>query len=284
MTTTTPRPVAFCDSCNQGHADQLVLGDGQTERARICPDCVQELKQLLGSVPELLRDLDVALSRQSRIGTPSGRKGHERPLPYDPAASEATAVLLAHTITRWALDVWRHARMIPGQGWGATRPPDNPVVYLVAVLDRIRTRRYAATMLDEIRAAVTNAREVIDLSKDYLEAGTCPTCSARLLARPGDVQITCRRCGARWGVQERRSVMLADAEGRWLTATQCERLVDVFLRHGTTDRIRKRVPAGSVRGWASKGLIEPRGLNEQGSPLYRLGDVLDRALVALAAA
>lgn len=275
MTSTpTARAVYYCEAC------QL----GTSSNATICPSCVDELKQLLGDVPALLRELNVALSRQSRIGTRSGgRKGSEAPLPFDPAASEAADVLLAGTITRWALDIWRYAREIPGQTWARPNPPKDPVAYLLSVVDEVKTRHYAAELLDEVRAAVQNAREAIDLSKDYLEAGTCPTCSTRLLARPGDVQIECRRCGATYDVFSRRSAMLADAEDRLLTAKECERLVDVLLRHGESERIRKRIPAGSVRGWASRGELEAIGVDLEGRPTYRFGDVLDKALGLLAA-
>lgn len=35
-----------------------------------------------------------------------------------------------------------------------------------------------------------------------------------------------------------------------------------------------RIPAATVRGWASKGLLEKR-CKADGSPVYRLGDVFD---------
>lgn len=275
MTTQTARPVYFCQACQHG----------TSSNATICPNCVDELKQLLGDVRALLRELNVALSRQSRIGPRlPGGKGSEAPLPFDLAASEAADVLLAHTITRWALDIWRHGRQTPGQTWARSEAPKDPVAYLLSVVDLVKGQNYAAVMLDEIRAAVQNARETIDLSKDYLEAGACPTCSARLLARPGDVQIECRRCGATYDVGDRRLAMLADAEDRLLTAKECERLVDVLLRHGESDRVRKRIPAGSVRGWASRGELEAVGVDLEGRPTYRFGDVLDKALGVLVTA
>lgn len=274
MSQTFARAVNYCQAC------QL----GTSSNATICPSCIDELKQLLGDVRALLLELNVALSRQSRLGaTTGGRKGSEAPLPYDPAASEAADVLLGQTIARWALDIWRHGRGVEGQSWARSEPPKDLVAYLLSVVDVIATRNYAAALLDEVRAAVVNARETIDLSKDYLEAGACPMCATRLLARPGDGQIECRRCGATYDVAERRSAMLADAEERLLTARECERLVDVLLRHGESERVRKRVPAGSVRGWASKGEIEPQGLDLEGRPTYRFGDVLDKALGSLAA-
>lgn len=261
--------VRMCDSCKLPNA---------VDHALICLACTELLRKLLVSVPDALGELDTSLTRQTRIGAGSGgRRGSERPLPYDVAASEAADVLLAQTVTRWALDVWRGT-----ESPLKTNPPDSPVDYLLGRLDVIRFRGYAAAMLDEVQLALDNAWATVDIAADYLEAGLCD-CGTRLVARPDQPLVECRSCARSYDVLSRRAEMVRSAENRLLQAKEVERLVDVFLRIGENDRIRKRIPAGSVRGWASKGDIEIQGFAADGrSPVYRVGDVFDRAFRELA--
>lgn len=49
-----------------------------------------------------------------------------------------------------------------------------------------------------------------------------------------------------------------------------EAVIDIpAIRHLMPD-----LPAGTVRWWASLGLLDPRGTDQRGRRLYRLGDVI----------
>lgn len=256
--------VPTCSYCQIPHGDN----------ATICPDCTELLRALLRQIPMLLVELETSLTRQSRIGRQDGmpRGAGERPLPFSPEASEATDVLLAHTITRWALDVWRVF-----ESPLTSKPPTDPTQFLLDRVDAIKKRPWAGALLDEVQAAVDNAWGVVDLAGEYMEAGTC-SCGTRLAACPDQPTLTCRGCGEVYDVFERREAMVTEVEEKLLPAKQIERLVDILLRIGAAERIRKRVPSGTVRGWASKGEIEVRGFDADGrTPTYRVGEVFDRA-------
>src|SRR3954469_11779790 len=66
-------PVATCDRPRPGNA-------------HICGACAGQLERDLGDIPGLVDQLDVTLSRQASGGAGGGS---ERPLPFDPRASEA---------------------------------------------------------------------------------------------------------------------------------------------------------------------------------------------------
>lgn len=259
------RKIPTCSYCHIPHADH----------AEICLDCTALLRSLLGDSRRALLELETTLTRQARIGQQNGRggKGSSWPLPFSPEASEAADVLLAGTITRWALDIWR-ASESPLK----SRPPADPIGYIADRVEAIRFRGYAAALLDELQAALDNAWATVDLPAEYLEAGQCDQCSTRLVGRPDQATVTCGTCGAGYDIADRQAQMVISAEAKLMPAKQIERLVDIFLRTGLTDRITKRIPSGSVRGWASKGDLIQRGLDADGkTPTYRVGDVFDRA-------
>lgn len=252
-----------CDHCEAVH----------TDNAAICLACTDRLRGILEQARHALVELDVSLSRQARIGQNVGRRpsGDDR-LPYNVEASEATDFLLAQTITRWALDYWRAT-----ESPLASTPPDDPIAYILERLGQIRFRRFAVSMLEQIEAANAHAWRTVDLAEEYLEAGSCD-CGRRLRAHP-DVEVVVCVCGQRHDVSLRREQMVAFVESLCLPAKQIERFVDLFLRLGATERIRKRIPSGSVRGWASKGEVRQRGFSplDGRTPIYRVGDVFDRA-------
>ena len=263
--------IRTCDFCHLPNS---------ADHAAIDPACTELLRGLLGNVRAALDELTTSLTRQTRIGAGSGgRKGSERPLPFDLAASEAADALLARTVTRWAMDIWR-ATQSPLK----TIPPTDPIAYLLARVDQIRFRGYAVTLMLELQAALDAAWATVDIAAEYVEAGLCDHCGSRLRAHPIDLMITCQ-CGKTYDVYSKRQRLVAEAEDRWLTAKEIERLVDVFLRTGASEKVKRRIPSGSVRAWASRGEIEMRGFGADGrSPVYRLGDVFERAYRELVAA
>jgi hypothetical protein len=169
--------------------------------------CTEKLERLLAEVSGLVRELDVTLSRQAKIGG-AGKSGkgwaHEK-LPLNLGAVEA-ADNLGNVLTTWARDVsghqWSHsvgairvyrnpASRYRGPlcfghcwhescGWMTTfdnLPVDPPAMQaatqLLATIDAIRRHPAVNELLDEITDAVQQARRAIDRPSERVYVGPC---------------------------------------------------------------------------------------------------------------
>jgi hypothetical protein len=236
--------------------------------------CPADLVRLLRRSKGVLKDLDVTLSRQDRIGGPSlgGRtKKATQPLPYNVIASEAADVLLAQTISRWAIII--HTAT---SGW-LTASPGDPFAFLENHASVICKRGFHTGLVDEIAASLANAEDALDGAKQWLEAGRCETCNTRMAGKPDAAMVICRGCGMAYDIKERQLRMLADAEEQLVTATDAERLV-AMLYAANQHRIKSdRLPKGTISSWYSRGQIVAMGKDATGRPTFRFGDILDKA-------
>lgn len=243
--------------------------------------CAGELRAMLVKARRVLRDLDVTLSRQDRIGGPSisneikRTKKVNQPLPYSVIASEAADVLLAQTVTRWVALIHRATA-----GWTAPMPVD-PFAWLDEKADAICRRGFHPGLLEEVAAGLANAEDALDGAKAWLECGSCETCGQRMAGKPDRGHVECRSCGAVYDVAERRVRMLADAESRQVTATEAVRLVGL-LYAGNEERVHSdHLHRATVAKWYSRGDLSSGGNDVDGHPTFRFGDVLDRAFRSL---
>ncbi len=95
---------------------------------------------------------------------------------------------------------------------------------------------------------------------------TLVPCGTDLYAMPGDTQVTCPACGARYDVAERRAWLLDAAEDRLATTTEIARAITTLAGQDlTTERLRQ---------WAARGRLTVRARTPDDRPLYRVGDVL----------
>src|SRR5690606_2984507 len=86
---------------------------------------------------------------------------------------------------------------------------------------------------------------------------------AHLHARIDAEQTTCRECGARHDVAERRAWLAETVRGYSYTASEIEQAYGI--------------KAGTIRQWAHRGRIVATGTTAEGWPVYPLGAVLDLA-------
>lgn len=276
--------------------------------ATICPACAYRLTDALTDVTGprgLAYDLDVTLTRQARLGDRTGSRPTEvdkdvdddgrqwpgtlRPtaMPYDARASEVAAHLKG-VLAGWARVVAEetgvyadtnrrgigpicrrcdHAscRAIPA----IPEPPDTLAGLAAWLQPRVGWLRHhaaAAEAHDEIVEAVRAARRVIDRPADRLYAGPCDECGGDLYARPGALAVECRPCELVYEVEARRAWLLAALEEHLATTIEISRALTSLAQPVT--------PA-AIRGYAHRGQLIPRGVNDRRHPLYRLGDVLD---------
>jgi hypothetical protein len=232
----------------------------------MCGACRAELARALASVPEVLGDLDVTLSRQtSRMGR--GGHGSTVPLAFDERASEA-AYGLRSALVGWV----RVLQEAHAEEW----PDDTPqsmAAWLSARLTRLVRHPAAPEAHEEITDAVRQAQRVTDRAPERQFAGRC-ACGAALYARPGAGRVQCRDCDAdAVDVAAQRDAMLGQITDRLVTATQA---ADILTR------LAAPLKAELVRQWGARGRLIAHGHDPAGHPLYRVSDVRDLLVEKLA--
>lgn len=230
------------------------------DMAYACPGCATQYDQDLAATPGLLDDLEVSAARLSRTGTRAGRSTGGSALPVDLHAAGLHAEL-ANTVTTWARHV-AEERGMPG----LTGTPAAAAEWLRGNLEWIRHRPESAEMIDQVADLVRRARRTIDLPPDRWYAGPCHQCGQDLSARPGAADVTCRPCDLVWPAAERRQWLLDAARDTMATAALISQALSI---------LDAPITASMVRNYAARGRIVSGGVDRQGRPLYRVGDVLD---------
>jgi hypothetical protein len=247
----------------------------------ICGACLADLERALGSAGALAAELQVTFARQARLGSGAGRRSAERPLPYDGRASRL-ALRLRTELVGWARVLAEHApEPLPGPVCVAcrhrscrairkTRMPADTIgataAWLLLHLDEIRQHEAAAEMVANITALTRSAERLIDRPADRVYSGPCDVCGDDLFGRLDAAEVACRGCGARYDVAARRQWLLAEAEDVLAGAALISR---ALTRLGSEVRVER------VRQWASRGQLAAHGVDANGRPLYRVGDVID---------
>lgn len=227
----------------------------------LCGGCQAELGRALEAVPDLVRELDTTLSRQTSRTTAG--KASVVPLPYDPRASEAGWVLRS-ALVGW-VRVLQEAR---GEPW----PPDTlpgMAVWLSERLQRLVRHPAAPEAHGEICEAVRAAQRVTDRPAERQFAGRCPGCGSALYGKPGAAAVQCRAEGCDADpvdVAVQWDAMLDQMQDQLVTATMA---ADILTRLAAPLR------ADLVRKWAERDRLIAHGHDQHGHPLYRVSDVRD---------
>lgn len=254
-----------------------VCGAPTGDSAYLCITDTDELRRNLGDVTAIVDDLDFALTRQSVFSDKLGRSNGQ-PLPFDLRASEA-AWVLRNTLAGWARLVAEergldgpqsNAAAITGRSVGGWTPSPSLTAQIAAWLlgqvEWIRHHPAADEAFDEIRSAVREARRVTDRPADRWYAGPCQLCRTDLYVKAGKRDVACPECEATYDVAERREWLRAAVEDVLATTTEISRAL-------TTLDV--PITASSIRGYVHRKRLEVKAIDQGGSPLYRVGDVLD---------
>lgn len=152
---------------------------------------------------------------------------------------------------------------------GIKAPIDGrPLSWLTEHVQSFRTWGEARDLYVVLGRHIAALTRSIDVPADRVYVGECDHCGNRLMAVDEADTVTCRRCHAGYDVADRRAALIDHAREVTLTATACARLLSAY---GLP------VKAPTVRQWAKRGGLVARGVDEAGDPVYRLGDVADRA-------
>ncbi|GAA4928844.1 hypothetical protein GCM10023224_05210 [Streptomonospora halophila] len=148
------------------------------DNAYTCTRCAETLSAALheitgdGRTHGLAEDLDIALAKQGTKPERDGArtKASEAPLPIDVRASEAAGVL-RNTLATWVRVVHEdQPKPLPADTLPAMAS------WLLPLCGWLRGRDYGPECIDEITAAVTQARRAVDLRVRRIPIPTpCPT-------------------------------------------------------------------------------------------------------------
>lgn len=242
-----------CPACDGPQVDGL-LCEGVYANGRDT-SCTHYLRRDLIAAADLPADLDIATSRQARIGGGKAGKGsaHER-WPYNPDAVVA-ADRLRNALTTWARDV-------------APAEDGDPAAVLLAHVNDIRKHPAAAELVSDIGDAVRRARWAIDRPAERLYLGTCLyeedglTCHAEIWASMDAESVVCTQCEITHEVSERRRWLLAQAADLICTVREASSYL------GEVGGI--PVTQASIKGYLHRKRLAYR----PGSSMIRLGDLL----------
>lgn len=210
----------------------------EQQQSLLCHSCTTLIERDLRSVPALSEDLDIALSRQARIGTggKAGKGGAHTRWPINTGAA-AAAWDLQQVLTIWAREL--------------SKTPVATTVHASHVLllhiNEIRRHPDVDHMVEKITQAITKARHTIDRPQDRVFVGPCMyadpdtdiTCLADIYARPAASHAACKVCGITHDVAERRAWLLEQASDRLFTVREASQMLgDVGGIRVTESRIR----------------------------------------------
>jgi hypothetical protein len=219
---------AVCPSCGCHQPESL-----------LCHDCTTSVETMLAAAPQLIDQLDIAVSKQARLTTTS-------------KAGQGTA--REQSPINFGAMVARDALLVELAVWGDDIPA-------------IRKHPQAAEIVSGIGRAVKDAYRAIDRMADRQYLGQClatedgAVCHAEIWVKPGAHQVRCTQCETVHDVSERRASLLEQAAGMLVTVREASRYV------GEIGQI--RVTEASIRGYLHRGRIGYR----QGT-MIRLGDLL----------
>lgn len=227
--------------------------------ATVCQSCSDRLAAALGDVPALADEIEVTVTRQSRMADrKDGPRSATRPLVFDMDASIMRDAL-RNTLSTWIREITYDGETLPSDTIGGMAR----WLLVPRRLERIRHHPAAGEAVDEITACVRTAEHNVMGPSLRWYAGPCD-CGLDLYVVPSAALVRCRSCGTEYDVAARRDWLLETAEDTLAHAALIAQALTVLESPVKVDRIYK---------WAERGRIADRGVDPRGRPLYRVGDV-----------
>jgi hypothetical protein len=230
----------------------------------VCAGCERAVREGLRELPGLYEDL--------LQPTRPGRGGKVRLAGHEPPLVRADEPRRAREAIRNCLVTWC---LVLAEDFGVGYPADTveAMCHTVGVqAGRLLATEHADQLHHDVTGAVREARRRAYLSRpERIPIGHCPACRTMVRAKPEEETITCPGCGdagvLSWWVG--RLVLGPDA-GQHASARDLAPWLSV--RTGTV------VQQGTIRQWASRGLLIRQGRDGQGRTLYDIASALRIAL------
>lgn len=268
----------LCVSCTAPRPDD----------AYICLNCISKLRHALWKLTatnapsssgergrSLLDELEATITGQARIrsrntGLP-GASGGELGLPWNEFAATVKEQLHA-TLVDWVITTAGYhnltlTTLFPGLADAAEWLTDH--VWSIASME------IAGQAVAAILAAVTAVERVIDRPAERRYCGPChPDCGGQVWGWLDKSVARCADCQAEYDAWERREWLLEKARAYVLTAAEASRAIPALLG--------RELNVKTIRSWANypranQPRLEVAGHTAEGTPLYRLGDIVERA-------
>lgn len=279
----TDRPCPHCGAA-------LPVGDV------LCRGGRTNLRLDLEAVPQILADLDLALSRQTSMppshsggGCPDGcRHGDDDPtcvagvqVDVDERASEARLTLV--TCLHGWVRIWGEQHPLPpdtdtiGPACERCRhsscrelrhearrlrdqllaTPEGQAALLWSWLPMLGAPAWLPDLAQQLHDALAEAGQAIERPADSTVVGRCPGCGVALYAPEGAAMVRCRACGASGLRDDIREASLAESR-KLVTIVQMAEVL--------------QVPERTVRSWRQRGKLTLVRYDMGGRPLYRVSD------------
>ena len=229
----------------------------------VCTGCMDAYHGHLAAIPEIIDDLEVELTRQSRKTAGPGGRHHDQPIPFGVAASD-----LLHELRTILTTSCRALALLPEDLPDDTVPA--MLTWLVHAETSIPLRVEGPDVTAGVAAWIRRARRLCDTPAERKFIGRCH-CYAELYATDDQPLVTCRECEGEWHVESiRRSTAahVADALDAKL-GTLSE--IRAALATLGTPRSRK-----TLESWVTRGRLPKRGLAD-GGHLYSYADAISLA-------
>jgi hypothetical protein len=264
------------------------------DNAYICQEDTIRLEQSLSDVGWIDHELDVVLMRQTATGERVGGASVEKPLPYDPRATEARWVL-TNTITTWARvieeehapdaaylgpvhGICAHRSCIQIRGVHAPQASLGiTAVWIGSWSGWLRHHLAAEEIWGELGSAIADAKRLVDTRPQRFYAGPCAgfedtPCSQDLYANVGKADITCPACGAKYDATARREWLVEASRDHLATAREVVALLKAMLGD--------LISVDMIRGYVRRGKLAAHGTTHdtrrnQTVSTFRIGDVIE---------
>lgn len=221
---------AACPSCG------CVQGAGL-----LCAADTAAVETMLAAAPQLIEQLDVAVSKQAKL-TIASKAGKG-------SAHEKSPI-------NWGAVAARDALLIELALWGDD-------------IDAIRRHPKVAEIASGIGRAVKDAYAAIDRMRDRKYLGQCNymnECTAELWAKPSASQVECDTCHHVHDIGQRRADLMVIAEDLIVTPLEASRYIGEFGE--------MQVGHQRIRNYLDRKRLALRP-SPDGVKRFRLGDLLD---------
>lgn len=210
----------------------------------LCTEDSAALSILFAAVPQLLEQLNVAVTKQAKVAS-GGKAGkgsvHER------------------SPVNWGVAAVRDALLVELALWGDD-------------IDAIRRHPQASEIVSGVGKAVKDAYRAIDRAQERKYLGQCLyqeeglICHAELWIKPGAHQVECTQCEHVHDVGEKRSDLVDQAEEFIVTPREASEFIGEYGD--------KPVGQQRIRNYLDRGRLTERP-SPDGVKRFRFGDLME---------
>lgn len=250
------------------------------DEAFVCSVCAGQLEKALAECSWLNDELDTTITRQKAAAITGGSRSAEHGLPWHDKAAEAQRTLHGILVLWVRFCTEEGIRGVPGE------PPNDNLPslarWLMHCIHGLTLNDIGPEAVDEITDAVAECRRIVFWKKAArLYLGTCGqvvtdedgevitlTCPGEVYAEEGEPVGECDECGQGVTVVIRKAEIDKRLHDRLCTPAEIATYAVHLGLSAPREQVRRR-----VNYWHRRKLIEHKGDNQRGEPLFQYGEV-----------